>query len=545
MRTALLSLLMGAAAVQARHVHVAIGSVETELVVQWSTDSAEGVSEVRYGLSPSALNQTSIGDARAFTADKGRGVFYTRTAVMTGLMLGQVYYYQVGDPVNGYSQTFHVRNRKQTPPFRHVIYGDMGAAAAFTLCDACSQASPYCNATTCEKNTTAGLVSEVDVADMIVHVGDFAYNFNDDNGTTGEQFMQNIEQVAAYIPYMVSHGNHEDDEENLAYFVEHFRSQPTNSVPATFRTANGVSKNNLYFSWDFGLVHYISFSSELFHGIRSTEPDVTWATFLLWLEDDLQKANQNRDKAPWILAHAHRPLYSSAHIVSSDPLLRIALEPMFHKYGVDLSVNGHEHDYERSWPTYLERSQKNYSDAAATVYLVSGAAGSPELHDPFDGPQPGWSAFRSNTFGYSRMNVYNASHLHWQQVQTDPYDFPLADYGRVIDDVWIVQHNHGPFNASRAPTEVLPEDSGVTYDHFAPLLKDLEDGSGRPLHVLIQKYVRENGEKAWAHRLAKLLDSFNRRPSSHPVEWEDGLLSDNVTAAIKKFQWIDAHSQSQ
>ena len=58
------------------------------------------------------------------------------------------------------------------------------------------------------------------------------------------------------------------------------------------------------------------------------------------------------------------------------------------------------------------------SNPNATIYIVTGAAGSAEMHEGFDNPQPSFSAFRSNTFGYSRLLVHNASHIRWQQVQT-------------------------------------------------------------------------------------------------------------------------------
>ena len=86
-------------------------------------------------------------------------------------------------------------------------------------------------------------------------------------------------------------------------------------------------------------------------------------------------------------------------------------------------------------------------DPTAPIYIVTGAAGSPEMHEPFTRPQPPRSAFRSNTFGYSRMEVHNATHLHWQQIQTDPTFFNTTDqYGSAIDDTWIVQTKHGPFD---------------------------------------------------------------------------------------------------
>lgn len=46
--------------------------------------------------------------------------------------------------------------------------------------------------------------------DAIIHVGDFAYDMNTDNARVGDEFMRQIESVAAYLPYMVVPGNHEE-----------------------------------------------------------------------------------------------------------------------------------------------------------------------------------------------------------------------------------------------------------------------------------------------------------------------------------------------
>ena len=40
-------------------------------------------------------------------------------------------------------------------------------------------------------------------------LGDFAYDFNNNNGHVGDDFMRQIEPVAAYVPYMTAVGNHE------------------------------------------------------------------------------------------------------------------------------------------------------------------------------------------------------------------------------------------------------------------------------------------------------------------------------------------------
>ena len=38
---------------------------------------------------------------------------------------------------------------------------------------------------------------------MMLHVGDFGYNMETYFGLVGDQFMRNIEQLAASVPYMV------------------------------------------------------------------------------------------------------------------------------------------------------------------------------------------------------------------------------------------------------------------------------------------------------------------------------------------------------
>jgi len=46
--------------------------------------------------------------------------------------------------------------------------------------------------------------------DAIIHVGDFAYDMDTSNAAVGDAFMRQIESVAAYVPYMVCPGNHEE-----------------------------------------------------------------------------------------------------------------------------------------------------------------------------------------------------------------------------------------------------------------------------------------------------------------------------------------------
>ena len=74
---------------------------------------------------------------------------------------------------------------------------------------------------------------------------------------------------------------------------------PANSDAPTFATEAGPgAANSLYFSWDAGLVHYITLSTEMWFGTKSTDGKVNTTTMLAWLEEDLIAANKNRDTVP-------------------------------------------------------------------------------------------------------------------------------------------------------------------------------------------------------------------------------------------------------
>jgi 3',5'-cyclic AMP phosphodiesterase CpdA len=79
---------------------------------------------------------------------------------------------------------------------------------------------------------------------------------------------------------------------------------------------------------------------------------------LAWIEDALR---QSQDE--WKICYFHHPLYSNGGRHGSNVQLRVALEPLLVKHGVNLVFSGHDHIYERLTP------QKGIN------YFVSGSAG--------------------------------------------------------------------------------------------------------------------------------------------------------------------------
>ena len=79
---------------------------------------------------------------------------------------------------------------------------------------------------------------------------------------------------------------------------------------------------------------------------------------LAWLEKELQNSGSD-----WKICYFHHPLYSSGARHGSSTELRLLLEPLFVKYGVQVVFAGHDHVYERVKP------QKG------TYYFTEGASG--------------------------------------------------------------------------------------------------------------------------------------------------------------------------
>jgi 3',5'-cyclic AMP phosphodiesterase CpdA len=79
---------------------------------------------------------------------------------------------------------------------------------------------------------------------------------------------------------------------------------------------------------------------------------------LAWIEAALRESQSD-----WKICYFHHPLYSDGRTHGSQVDLRVVLEPLFVRYGVNVVFSGHDHVYERIKP------QKGIT------YFVSGAGG--------------------------------------------------------------------------------------------------------------------------------------------------------------------------
>lgn len=110
----------------------------------------------------------------------------------------------------------------------------------------------------------------------------------------------------------------------------------------------------------------------LFIGLDSTRPDDPEQR--AWLDETLAAT-----AATWKIVAMHHPPYSAGRH-GSDQQVRNAFQPSFERYGVQLVLAGHDHDYQRSKPIN------------GVTYIVSGAAAKTRLTGRERFTATSWSA---------------------------------------------------------------------------------------------------------------------------------------------------------
>ena len=417
-----------------QQIHLSRTNNHTEVMVTWSTLANVQNATVKYSSKVPTFNiNVTTSDITKFV-DGGilKKVQYINRVLLKNLTLDTEYYYICGSEKYGWSDIykFKLKNYSKSDNYpRFIAYGDLGDTNSISL-----------------SNIQLDVIDK-DI-DAILHIGDFAYDFATSNGEVGNNFMNDIQPIAANVPYMTAVGNHE-----YAYNFSHYINRLT--MP------NFNNTKNMLYSWNIGPVHIISLSTEVYF-----EADTRKITNYIspiqeqfnWLVKDLTTANlpENRKKQPWIITMGHRPMYCSnigfdACTWIKNPIrygipylgkIRFGLEDLFYDFNVDLSLWGHEHSYERTYPVYqripytqntkVVNGTAYYYKPIVTVHITTGSPGNREMvgaHLNFT--KNDWSASHSDEYSYSDLEVFNSTHLHITQVN--------GHNRTVIDDLWIIK----------------------------------------------------------------------------------------------------------
>ncbi|MBZ4371018.1 metallophosphoesterase [Corallococcus sp. AS-1-6] len=232
--------------------------------------------------------------------------------------------------------------------------------------------------------------------ELFVALGDNAYA----SGTETE-FQNNLftpmAALLSQVPMFATPGNHEYVTNEAQPYLDNLYL-PTNNAEGSER----------YYSFDWGHVHFVSIDSNCAVGLASSSK-CTLAAQKAFVEKDLAATTQ-----PWKVVFFHHPSWSSGEH-GSQLTMRRQFGPLFEKYGVDLVLTGHDHDYERSKPMLGDaEAGKN---EAGIPYLVVGGGGA--TLRTFATSRPSWSVIRDDAaHGFLDVDVVEGN-LTAKLVKTD------------------------------------------------------------------------------------------------------------------------------
>jgi hypothetical protein len=217
-------------------------------------------------------------------------------------------------------------------------------------------------------------------------------------------FGYNVQLSAAHRPWMPCPGNHEIE----------FGNGPTghNSYLTRYSLPrNGTPFQGLWYCFQVGSALFISLAADdviyqdsgafvsgpdPYRPVPSTgnapiEPGTSLyirgfsqGAQTRWLEKTLISASTDHN-IDWIIVQMHQDAMSSSKNGNgSDKGIREAWLPLFDRYGVDLVLCGHDHDYERTWP--VRGCNHNVGRDAATGAIVDTCQPNPVVTAaPIDG----------------------------------------------------------------------------------------------------------------------------------------------------------------
>lgn len=196
--------------------------------------------------------------------------------------------------------------------------------------------------------------------DFLIHTGDVVQDGLDRDADA--QYFLPYKNIIAKHSVFISLGNHEygkfyKDTDALKFLKKNF--SPFHSMPV-----NGKSPHYYYF--DNGNARFISLDVNSYYGIVSAPSIAKDSKQYKWLEWIL-----SRSKQEWNIVFLHEPMYSNGYHGSSERL-REVLEPLFLKYNVDLVFQGHDHNYERTYPV-----KEGEADEDGIIYITLGGGGAP------------------------------------------------------------------------------------------------------------------------------------------------------------------------
>ena len=328
--------------------------------------------------------------------------------------------------------------------------------------------------------------------ELILGLGDYEY-YGDD----ADCWLEIVEPIDDKLKIAI--GNHEvEGESKLTQYMEHF----------------GLSKQ--YYSFDYQNVHFTVMSDYVSDEIGSEQ--------YIFVQNDLAKAAADPN-IDWIVIVHHDQEYASTanNLLSRANEWKEAYHPLFEQYNVDLVLQGHQHNYQRTYPIkydsdtpispiMTDRNENTYTNPEGQIFLTVGTAGA-SLHSLNGNKAPYLIIAQDEVYGFLNVDIANNNNDRTTTLigtfysnddddggtsgeMTDqftitksaegdlflpPPDLPVAeetDYGleEGNDDV-VVENADEPDNGSEGANDEAIESEGGIADEEEAIASD-EEGNG-------------------------------------------------------------------
>ncbi|MHA1822082.1 MAG: purple acid phosphatase family protein [Promethearchaeota archaeon] len=307
----------------------------TTMTITWETDT-EIPTTLMLGSSAESLNSVSGLNS---TPSQHHMV------ILTGLIPYTRYYYKVG----GFDKTYSFRTAAtpaSTNRVRFILYGDNrynNARISGPLKDDCAHPA-IVNQILKMYSTNDGDLDynfTANVGDIVLHGGETFH---------WQKFHEEIVPLASKRPYMISFGNHEYYSGDTQFTENELRHA---HMYWEYNDSSGDEKD---YWFSVGNVMFLVFGSGEWGQVTPKQA--------AWINQTLATYGP---KYQWIFTINHHPMISHG---DENANLTSMLEDIFTSNGVDVSLTGHVHDYQR-----LEDTSKNWTQ------IVCGGGGA-SLHKP-------------------------------------------------------------------------------------------------------------------------------------------------------------------
>ncbi|HEX6028109.1 MAG TPA: metallophosphoesterase, partial [Nitrososphaeraceae archaeon] len=236
----------------------------------------------------------------------------------------------------------------------------------------------------CTSDTTDTVNNILDKnPELVLGLGDLSYE------DTADCWLEIVEPIDDNMKIAI--GNHEVEvESKLTQYMEHF----------------GLTEQ--YYSFDYQNVHFTVMSDYVSDKIGSEQ--------YTFVQNDLAKAAADPN-IDWIVIVHHDQQYASTanNLLSRANKWKEAYHPLFDQYNVDLVLQAHQHNYQRTYPIkynsdtpinpiITDRNTDTYTNPEGQIYLTVGTAGA-SLHSLNGNKAPYLITTEDNVYGFLNIEI--------------------------------------------------------------------------------------------------------------------------------------------